>query len=184
VEIMESLKANELSEKLEKALDEYDKTPGSKVKRQALLEFLKINDCRELISKSVDGDKVSNAFTLAGMKNHPDILQAFLDRGMNIDNKNEHGSTALMFGSRDCRVEVVEMLLNRNANPDIQENNGWTALLIASEFGRKEIVQLLLDHGADIDLKSNFGFSAHRLAKTKKIKKMIENHVNTSYVLK
>ena len=181
---MESLKANELSEKLEKALDEYDKTPGSKVKRQALLEFLKINDCRELISKSVDGDKVSNAFTLAGMKNHPDILQAFLDRGMNIDNKNEHGNTALMFASIDCRVELVKLLLDQNANPDIQDNNGWTALLIASQVGHTKIVQLLLDHGADIDLKSNFNFSAHSLAATKKIKKMIENHVNTSYILK
>jgi len=56
--------------------------------------------------------------------------------------------------------------------------------MFASSCGYKEIVQLLLDHNADINLKTYNGKTALDLAQTKEIKEMIENHVNTSYVLK
>ena len=56
--------------------------------------------------------------------------------------------------------------------------------MCASQYGHKEIVQLLLDFNADIDLKDNKGKTAFDLAETEEIREMIQNHVNTSYVLK
>jgi len=151
---MESTTLNEeelLSDQFEKAVDEYGETFGSEEKREALLNFLQNNDCREMISKCVDGDYISNAFVATGFCNHPDLLQTFLDHGVNVDIKN---------------------------------NLGWTALMYASMNDNKEIVQLLLDHNVDTDLKDKYGRTALELAKTQEIKEMLQNHVNTSYVLK
>ena len=97
------------------------------------------------------GDHLSNAFANAGGFNHLDILQVFLDHGMNVDIKNQNGATALMWSSIN---------------------------------GRQEIVQLLLDHNSNVDLKNIHGKTALDLARTQEIKEMIQNHVNTSYVLK
>ena len=139
-----------LSEKLQKVFVEYCETDGNEESREALLQFLQNNDCREIISKCVDGDFVSDAFVWAGYRD-PDILQTFLDQGMNVDVKDRNGNTALM----------------------------W-----ASTGGHKQIVQLLLNHNADIDLKNRFAESALDLTDDEEIKEMIQNHVNTSYVLK
>ena len=147
--------------------------------------MLQNNDCREVISKCVDGDRLSDAFVCAGNKNHTDILQAFLDHGMNINIKDEYGDTALMCASRFGSEKSVTFLLNQNANPNIQDSDdGNNALIYASYNGYKGIVQLLLNHNVDIDLKTNFGQTALDYAKTEEIKEMIQNHVNTSYVLK
>ena len=151
---METLTLNEeelLSEKLEKVVEEYYENPWNEVKRQALLQVLQNNNCRAGIAKCGDGDKISNAFIRSGFHNHCDILEAFLHHGMNIDIKNQHG---------------------------------WTSLMYASYHGQQEIVQLLLDHNASADLKDKYGKTALDFAKTEEIKKMIQNHVNTSYILK
>ena len=124
---------------------------NNEVNRQNFLEVLQNNDCREIIANCVDGDNLANSFVRAGARKHVDIMQAFLDHGMNIDVKNR---------------------------------NGWTPLMNASYYRHKDIVQLLLDHNADIDLKNNEGETAPDWAKTDEIKEMIQNHVNTSYVLK
>ena len=166
------------------AVLDYNEYSSREEIRQSFLQFLQNNDCRELIAKCVDGDNISNAFALTGWRNHPDILQAFLDRGMNIDIKNQYGWTALIAASSHGLEESVRLLLNHNANVDIQGDYGWTALMRASYFSRKEIVQLLLDHNAGITLKDKNGKTALDLARNKEIKEMIQNHVNTSYILK
>ena len=56
--------------------------------------------------------------------------------------------------------------------------------MCASQYGHKEIVQLLLNRGANIDLKNEDGQTALDYAKTDEIKEMIQNHINTSYILK
>ena len=152
--------------------------------RQNLLDVFQNNDFREEISKCMEGDDVSDAFVIAGDRNHRDILQAFIDRGMNIDIKNQSGNTALIKASGMGNEKSVRLLLNQNAKADHQTNEKWTALMHASGHGYKEIVKMLLDHNVNIDLKNNEGKTAVNLAWNKEIKEMIQNHVNTSYVLK
>ena len=148
------------------------------------LQILQNNDCREVIAKCVDGNNLSNAFVRAGVSNHPDILEAFLDQGMNVDIKDRRGFTALIYASDNGYLESIRLLLQHNANSDVQSKLGLTALMYASRRSHKEIVQLLLDHNAEKDLKNRNGQTALELAKTQEIKEMIQNHVNTSYILK
>jgi len=170
-----------LCDQLEKTALEYCQTL-KETNRQNLLQVLQNNDCHKVVAKCVDGENISNAFVCAGYKNHLDILGAFLDRGMNVDIKNQYGDTALIQATRN--EESVRLLLNQSGNVDIQGDSGRTALMRASYYSCKEIVQLLLDHNADIDLKSNEGKTAFDFARSQEIKEMIRNHVNTSYVLK
>ena len=186
MEIMESSTLNEeelLGVKLRKFSEEYFVNP-SHDNRENLLQLLQNNNCREVIVKCVDGDDMSNAFVCAGWQNHPDIFRAFLNQGMNVDIKNAEGNTALIEACDDGHEEIVRLLLNHNANPDVSNNCETTALMRASYNGHQEIVQLLLTCNADKDLKNQFGKVALGIARTKEIKEMIHNHVNTSYVLK
>ena len=89
-------------------------------KRQALLEVLQNNDYPKEIEKSAHGDLFANSLVWAGQRNHPDILKAFLDQGMNIDIKNIFGYTALIQASTNGHEESVRLLLNHNLNPNIQ----------------------------------------------------------------
>ena len=173
-----------LRDKLETAVEEYFENPDDVKNRKKLLKVLENNECREVISKCVDGDSLSNAFANAGGFNHLDILQAFLDHGMNVDIKDKYGWTALMNACVCGNQELVRLLLNKNANPNAHNSDGWTPLMSTTYYGHREIVQLLLDYNADIDLKDGKGLTALDVAKTQEIKEMIQNHVNTSYVLK
>ena len=164
-------------------MKEYNRTESQET-RQNLSLVLRNNDRFEIIAKCVDGDKISSAFVFAGDENHVEILQAFLDHGINVDVKDQISNTALIEASAYGHEESVRLLLNHNANPDIQNKSGWTALMHACWYENNGIVQLLLDHNADIDLKNSKGKTALDLAQTEQIKEMIQNHVNTSYVLK
>ena len=184
---MESSALNEeklLSGELKNVVEEYHQGYGSEEKRQNLLQVLQNNDCREVIAKCIDGDGISNAFVWAGYRNHFDILQAFLDQGMNVGIKNRNGDNTLIYAAINGHEESVQLLCNQTSDVSVQNNDGWTALMIASANGRKDIVQLLLNRNADIDLKNSKDKTALDLASTNEIKEMICNHVNTSYVLK
>ena len=185
---MESTTLNEeelLSDEFEKVLEEYNYC-DFKENREAMLHFLQHNNCREVIpiAKCINGDKLAFSFCFASANNHSDILQAFLDQGMNIDIKNKFGNTALILASDFGDRKVVELLLQKNADVNIQSNLGVSALMSAATLGNKEVVQLLLNYNADVDLKNEDGQTALDLAKTEEIKEMIRNHVSASYVLK
>ena len=93
-----------LFDKLEKAAGEYYDENGCEDKREALQQILQNNDFRGMIEKSVCEDSLSTyAFTYAGAWNHTDILQLFIDHGMNIDIKNQFGDTALINASLNGR---------------------------------------------------------------------------------
>jgi len=188
VEIMESTTLNEgevLSDKLEKAVRSYDLSFfDSEKKQQNLLHVLQNNDCRGIIAKCVDGFDFSKGFTCAVARNHPDVLKAYIEQGMNVDVKNEYGRTALTLACMNGFEHLARLLLSYHANPNVQNNDSWTALMWASSYGFKDIVQLLLDHDADVTLRDNDGRTASDLSENKEIQEMIQNHVNTSYVLK
>ena len=48
-----------------------------------------------------------------------EIVQLFLDNGVDIDVKDKDGNTGLMHSVRNCEDNMVEFLLNKGANKDI-----------------------------------------------------------------
>ena len=144
MKIMESSSLNEeelLWAQLDMASADYNKFRNDEYKKQVLLQFLQDNDCRKAISKCKDGDNFAVSFTRGCLRNHIDILQAFLDHGIKVDVKDDDCDTALMCASNQGYKEIVQLLLEHNADIDLKDNFGQTALELASTEEIEEMIQ-------------------------------------------
>jgi ankyrin repeat protein len=91
-----------------------------------------------------------------------DIVAFLLGKGIDINQKDEDGRTALMEASFYGHAEIVKMLLEKQ-NIDINQidEDGKTALMWASEGGHKEIVKMLLEkENIDINQTDEDGMTA------------------------
>ena len=81
-----------------------------------------------------------------------------LDAGCNVNQKDNHGDTALMVASRAGRERSVKVLLTTGMCKVNEINlQCQTALHMAISNGHSNICELLLDAGADPDIKDNLG---------------------------
>ena len=91
-------------------------------------------------------DRILNKDTIlwrALIAHNIEIVQLVLEKGANINTKNEFGETALIWASRFDHEEIARLVLEKGANPHIQDSQGETALMIAEEAGWTDIVQLI-----------------------------------------
>jgi len=80
-----------------------------------------------------------------------DRMRAFLAEGIDVEERNEHGQTALMVASSRNRIEVVRLLLEMGADVNACAGSGWTALMSAAMLGNEVLLKLLLTNGACVD---------------------------------
>ncbi|KAM3510890.1 hypothetical protein MY11210_005493 [Beauveria gryllotalpidicola] len=83
------------------------------------------------------------------------IVKMLLEKGANIDAKDNDGRTALSYVAEKGHEAIVKLLLEKGANIDAKDNDGRTALSYVAEKGHEAIVKLLLEKGANIDVKDN-----------------------------
>ena len=67
-------------------------------------------------------------------------MKLLLDRGAEIEAKDNYSSTALHLAATGGHAEVVKLLLDRGAAIEAKDRDGRTALSMA---GRAEVVELL-----------------------------------------
>jgi ankyrin repeat protein len=72
------------------------------------------------------------------------ILGLLLDRGANIEMKDERGYTALMWAAARGESEVGLFLLERGANPKVKSKDGETALDLAKRSKSRALVSRLM----------------------------------------
>lgn len=111
----------------------------------------------------------------------PDILQALLDKGANI-NFNEHGQTPLMNALMTKKYDNVKFMLKRGAKADTQTKDGNTPLLQAIKTGRLDVVKAMHKAGMPLNKQTKKGtlpiFFACALGKIDIVKYMAENGVD------
>ena len=133
----------------------------------------------EVVNRTEDtGFNFSSGFLRAAENCINEAVQFLLNMGVNIDNSDCEGRTALILASKAGHQEIVQAILSAgskvyhqdsvgerapmmarttnisspthsNFNPDIQDNNGMTALSYASLNGNLQVVETLLNGGAD-----------------------------------
>ena len=97
-----------------------------------------------------------------------------IDKGADIETKNNDGLTALMSASRYGNLEIVKLLVESGADiNNAKDNIGNTALTYASYFGRLEVVIYLVENGADVNAKDEYGETALDKASTKEVKELL-----------
>ena len=93
-----------------------------------------------------------------------DIINILLEKGADINAKDNYGRTPLMHAIQyGCSEEVIKILLEKGADINAKDNYGWTPLMHAIHECEcecsKEVIKILLEKGADINAKNNYGWT-------------------------
>ena len=89
-----------------------------------------------------------------------EVMELLLDRGADLDARQNFGYTVLMKVAFNCQADVLEFLLKRGADPNIKDESGRTPLMLAAGLGGTDVVQLLLDKGVDVNAMDENGKTA------------------------
>lgn len=88
---------------------------------------------------------------------NPDRVQALLNNGAKLSERDDNGDTALHMAIEN--VEMMKILLNAGAMPDASNYYGTTPLMWAANFGKTEAIKILLSAGANVNWKNHSGIT-------------------------
>lgn len=92
---------------------------------------------------------------LAVEQGNPDIVNALIAAGADVNHALPEGETILMTAARTGNVAVLEALLKKDARADARDGfYGETALIWAADADHADAVSALLDAGAGVDTRS------------------------------
>ena len=77
------------------------------------------------------------------------VAEYLINNGADINVKNNHGETPLMYASKLHNIKVVELLIQKGADINAFNNYGNTALIYG--VNNLETVKLLVENGADVN---------------------------------
>lgn len=99
---------------------------------------------------NVEDDKRQTFLTTLTLKGTPELIDAALDAGANIDYQNGLGVTSLIRGAqlKDTPRENIECLVDRDADLDLATNTGMTAFAAAFGHEDKSLATWLIKRGA------------------------------------
>ena len=82
-----------------------------------------------------------------------EMLKAAITAGADVNARDGHGWTALMYAVDNGYVLLVSQLLEAQADVNARASEGVTALFMAVADGRTEIIELLMKAGADVSIR-------------------------------
>ncbi|KAK1764670.1 hypothetical protein QBC33DRAFT_546789 [Phialemonium atrogriseum] len=88
---------------------------------------------------------------------HEAIVKLLLEKGADIETKDEYGRTPLSLAARNGHEAMVKLLLEKGADTETKDKYGQTPLSWAAMNGHEAVVKLLLEKGADIETKDEYG---------------------------
>lgn len=88
------------------------------------------------------------------------FVQKMLDKGADVNAKNNTEMTVLMLAAGKGHKDVVDFLLKKGADINATDDRGKTALMYAVIESNAAIVQTLLNYGADVNAKDSDGVTA------------------------
>ena len=104
---------------------------------------------------------------LACSKGYINTIKLLLDRGANIEHKDEHGLTPLLTSIQYGQIPTLLLLMNRGGNLEAEDKNGNGAVHWAAYRNQVSMLRVLKALGLDLSKKDSCGRSAlHRAAIT------------------
>jgi ankyrin repeat protein len=132
-----------------------------------------------IVSMPVGKDIIINVeagFTLPNyetMMKSLNALKSLLQKGIDINSKNDAGATPLIFASAAGDIGLVKELISKGAKLDETNNIGYTALIMAAATGRNNIVEALVKAGANRNIAGKNGKKAIDLCLNEESKKIL-----------
>ena len=84
-------------------------------------------------------------------KGYINNVKLLLEKGADVEAKNDEGMTSLMFASLSGHLETLQYLHRNGAQIETKNNNGWSSIQFASWSGHLETVKYLHENGAHIE---------------------------------
>lgn len=132
------------------------------------LEF--INACEkgeiEVVNKLLDaGANPNDGIHYAAQEGHKDVINLLLERGAEVDCKENWSCTALHVASASGNLDIVKLLLDKGAQINEINHASETALIIVLEVmfpneKHTELIKFLVDKGANVNATDRSGQSA------------------------
>ena len=94
----------------------------------------------------------SDTLVSSAQKGDLQAVKAFLEAGISIETKDEHGRTALIAAAANGRVGVVKFLVEQGVNINARDQKDNTALAHTIEGEYLDVARILLEAGAEIEM--------------------------------
>jgi hypothetical protein len=109
-----------------------------------------------------DARMEGNATTLmaAAYNGDDEVAADLVERGADLEAKDEDGQTPLMYAANAGQTAIVELLLDRGADVNARDKQSSTPIMFAAQHGHAETVGRLLEAGPDLDVQGDHGFTA------------------------
>lgn len=109
-----------------------------------------------LVERGINVNSSKEGYTglhFACLHGHVPLVQFLLKQvAIDVEVRDNDGSTPLMVAAQNGHDLVVYLLLNKGAQVDAQDNQGFTALMAAAQDGHGKCVKVLLEKGANVAL--------------------------------
>ena len=115
----------------------------------------------------------TSVLSSAAIEGHSEVIVFLLSKGVNINETNNDGWTALHFAAFKGHDVVVAVLLSHGADVNQANNDGRSPLHEAADKGHEEVVAVLLSHGADANKTDIDGDKPLDVTRHQKIKDML-----------
>lgn len=88
---------------------------------------------------------------------YSESVQTLLEKGAQVDQKDNDGMTPLMYAAEYGRSDIVQLLIQHGAQVNQQDKSGCTPVMSATMHGHSDIVKTLLDKGVPVNQENSIG---------------------------
>lgn len=113
------------------------------------LEFFQYLESLGIKPNTVSKDGTTALHALASRSNDVKLLSYFIEKGVDINQADNNGSTAFINAASRNTLESVEFLSKNVKSINTVNNKGESALSLAVRYNSPEVVRFLIDKNAD-----------------------------------
>ena len=140
------------------------KGADSQLNSKQLLKLGLQYDVREIVARFLpeDADMSQAGSFLHSAANYGslDIVKLLINRGINVNVRDENSNTALHFAVKERHARVISFLVRQGADVNARNKSGYAPLhSFCYYYGNNEanIASILLENGANVNIKDNHG---------------------------